>query len=293
MPRFGGVFYIIILLMRTLSAINVHDTVVALILAVSRSLPPDMLAALRRAHATETSPQGQEVLRQLLENADYAAASGLPLCQDTGTAVFFVEHGESLRLEGGTLHETLTAATAHAYRTGFLRASMCHPFTRVNTGDNTPISLHTELVPGDSLRISFLPKGGGAENMSRCAMLTPSKGRQGIKDFVLSTVKDAGPNPCPPIIVGLGVGGTFDLAPTLAKHALLRPVGQPSLDPEAAALEQELLAEINALRIGPGGFGGLHTCLALHAELRPCHIASLPVAVNIQCNSARRGEVVL
>lgn len=278
--------------MRYLPVTHVHDTVVALILAASRALPPDMLEALRRAHTTETSPHGQEVLRQLLENADYAASSGLPLCQDTGTAVFFVEHGEDVRLDGGTLRETLTAATAHAYSIGFLRASMCHPFSRANTGDNTPISLHTELVPGDKLRISFLPKGGGAENMSRCAVFAPAKGRQGIKDFVLSTVKDAGPNPCPPIIVGLSVGGTFDLAPALAKHALLRPVGQPSPDPDAATLEQELLAEINALCIGPGGFGGVNTCLAVHAELRPCHIASLPVAVNIQCNSARRGEVL-
>lgn len=279
--------------MRNVSASLLHDAVVGLILAVSRRLPPDVLAALNRALETERAPQGREVLRQILENAAYAERSGLPVCQDTGTAVFFVEHGEDVRLSGGTLRETLTGATAEAYRAGFLRASMCHPFSRVNTGDNTPIILHTELTPGDRITVRFLPKGGGAENMSRCAMFSPSRGRQGVRDFVISTVAEAGPNPCPPLLVGVGVGGTFDLAPTLAKKALLRPAGEPSADPEAAALEQELKEAINRLPIGPGGLGGDVTCLAVHVALHPCHIASLPVAVNIQCNAARRGEVTL
>ena len=202
-----------------------------------------------------------------------------------------MKHGEDVRLEGGTLRETLTRATADAYRTGHLRNSMCHPLTRANTGDNTPIVLHVDLAPGDELTIRFLPKGGGAENMSRCAMFPPSRGREGIKDFVRRVVAEAGPNPCPPVIVGVGVGGTFDLAPALAKEALLRPLGTPNPDPEAALLERELLPELNRLCIGPGGMGGDATCLAVHVRLHPCHIASLPVAVNIQCNAARYGEV--
>lgn len=277
--------------MRHLSAEAVREAITALILTVSRGLPPDVRAGLAAARQTETSPSGREILRQLLENADYAQAAGLPVCQDTGTAVFFVEHGEDVRLTGGTLRDTLTRATVDAYRAGYLRNSMCHPFTRANTGDNTPIVLHTELVPGDGLTIRFLPKGGGAENMSRCAMFAPARGREGVADFVLTTVAEAGPNPCPPIIVGVGVGGTFDLAPALAKRALLRPLGAPSPDPDAACLERELLAAINRLPIGPGGLGGDATCLAVHVCLHPCHIASLPVAVNIQCNAARRGEV--
>lgn len=277
--------------MRYLSADLVRQALTTLILATSRALPPDVEQAMRAAHTAESSPQGREILRQLLENADYARASGLPLCQDTGTAVFFVEHGEDVRLQGGSLHGVLTAATVQAYREGFLRNSMCHPFSRANTGDNTPIILHTELVPGDELRISFLPKGGGAENMSRCTMLSPSQGRAGVKEFVIHTVAEAGPNPCPPIIVGVGVGGTFDLAPALAKQALLHPLGSPNPDSEAALLERELLAGIRCLGIGPGGLGGDTTCLAVQVRIHPCHIASLPVAVNIQCNAARRGEI--
>lgn len=277
--------------MRLLSAEIVRQRVAALILAVSRGLPPDVLTALTAARATERSPRGREILRQLLDNAAYAEATDLPICQDTGSAVFFVEHGEDVRLEGGTLRDTLTRATAEAYRAGYLRNSMCHPLSRANTGDNTPIILHVDLVPGDGLTVRFLPKGGGAENMSRCAMFPPSAGREGVKDFVRSVVAEAGPNPCPPIIVGVGVGGTFDLAPTLAKEALLRPLGSSNPDPEAALLEQELLPELNRLPIGPGGLGGDTTCLAVHVRLHPCHIASLPVAVNIQCNAARHGEV--
>ena len=277
--------------MRLVSADTVRERVTKLILTVSRGLPPYVLEALAAARANERSPRGREILRQLLDNAAYAAATGLPVCQDTGSAVFFVKHGEDVRLEGGTLRETLTRATADAYRTGHLRNSMCHPLTRANTGDNTPIVLHVDLAPGDELTIRFLPKGGGAENMSRCAMFPPSRGREGIKDFVRRVVAEAGPNPCPPVIVGVGVGGTFDLAPALAKEALLRPLGTPNPDPEAALLERELLPELNRLCIGPGGMGGDATCLAVHVRLHPCHIASLPVAVNIQCNAARYGEV--
>lgn len=280
-------------LMRTISAERLRQAVEALILSVSRTLPPDVSSALQKACTQERSPQGREVLRQLLANANYAEEKGLPVCQDTGTAVFFVELGENARVDGPGLHATLEAATRNAYANGYLRNSMCHPLTRANTGDNTPLSLHLDLVSGEGLRIRFLPKGGGAENMSRCAMFAPSKGVQGIKDFVLETVTSAGPNPCPPIIVGVGVGGTFDLAPALAKEALLMPLDTMNPDPDAAALEAELLDAINRLPIGPGGLGGNQTCLGVRLLLRPCHIASLPVAVNIQCNAARRGEICL
>ena len=279
--------------MRIISAERLRQAVEALILSVSRSLPSDVRAALQSALAEESSVQGREILRQLLANADYAEATGLPLCQDTGTAVFFVEMGEDARIDGAGLQATLETATRNAYASGYLRNSMCHPLTRANTGDNTPISLHLDLVAGDGLRIRFLPKGGGAENMSRCAMFAPSRGISGIRDFVLDTVRQAGPNPCPPIIVGMGVGGTFDLAPTIAKKALLMPLDMPNPDPDAAALEAELLDAINRMPIGPGGLGGTRTCLGVRLLLRPCHIASLPVAVNIQCNAARRGEICL
>jgi fumarate hydratase subunit alpha len=202
-----------------------------------------------------------------------------------------VEHGEDVRLEGASLRRTLTDAARAAYSRGNLRASVCHPFSRANTGDNTPIVLHTELVPGDGMVIRFLPKGGGAENMSRCAMLSPADGREGVVRFVINAVAEAGPNPCPPILVGVGVGGSFEQAPLLAKQALVRPLGDPNPDPEAGELETELLARLNRLSIGPGGLGGDATCLAAHLIVAPCHIASLPVAVNIQCNAARRGEL--
>lgn len=279
--------------MRTLLATELVQRVSEMVMASSRHLPPDVLAALQKAHAREVSAPAKAVLEQLLENARYAAAVNLPLCQDTGAAVFFVEHGEGLRLSGGTLHESLTEATRTAYAQAFLRASICHPLSRANTGDNTPIFLHTELVPGEALRITFLPKGGGAENMSRCSVFPPAKGRDGVKDFVHETVRLAGPNPCPPLIVGVGIGGSFDSVPTMAKQSLLRPLDEENPDPEAAALEAELLEELNALPIGAGGMGGNNTCLGVRVLLRPCHIASLPVAVNIQCNSARRGVVVL
>ncbi len=278
--------------MRIIDVDALQGAVEAMILDSQRLLPPDVAQALQAAFAVESSPQGADVLGQLLENAACAAQSGLPLCQDTGTFVFFVEVGEELFLKG-SLHKMLERATASACAKGYLRASLCHPLSRANTGNNTPPAIHFEQTPGEGLRIRFLPKGGGAENMSRLAMLTPAKGRQGIKDFVLQSVREAGPNPCPPIIVGVAIGASFDMAPALAKKALLRPLDRPAADGEAAALEQELKEEINALHIGPGGLGGLCTCLGVRVEMHPCHIACLPVAVNIQCNSARRGELVL
>lgn len=276
--------------MRTISADLVYSAISDLIAKTVRVLPNDVLLALDQAQKDESHPQAKEILAQLLQNAAYAKAENLPLCQDTGLAVFFVEHGEDVRLSGAGLHETLTRAVVTAYG-AYLRKSMCHPFSRVNTGNNTPISLHIEMKPGDMLKIGFLPKGGGADNMSRCAMLPPSAGKQGIIDFILQTVAEAGSNPCPPIIAGIGIGGSFDQAPIAAKKMLLREIGTQSPDPEAAELEQTLLAALNNLNIGPGGLGGHTTCLAVFVDIQPCHIASLPVAVNIQCNSVRRGVI--
>lgn len=276
--------------MRIIPAEQVFSAIRDLISRTMRVLPGDVLRALEESKKNELLPQAKETLNQLLQNAAYAQAEGLPLCQDTGMAVFFVEHGEDVRLGGAGLHETLTKATSAAYGK-YLRNSMCHPFSRANTGNNTPISLHVNLTPGDRIKIGFLPKGGGAENMSCCAMLTPSAGRQGIIDFVLQTVANAGPNPCPPIIVGVGIGGSFDQAPIHAKKVLFREIGSPNPDAEAETLERTLLAELNGMNIGPGGLGGQTTCLAVFVDIQPCHIASLPVAVNIQCNSARRGVI--
>lgn len=279
--------------MRKVSARDVHDKVRDMILEAARFLPKDVYQSLQKKMAEETADSGREILRQLIENADYAAQSGLALCQDTGAAIFFVEHGEDVRIEGGTLIEVLNNAMVEGYDKGFLRKSMCHPLTRKNTGDNRPAIIHTELVPGDKIKIKFMAKGGGSENMSRCTMLTPAVGWAGIKEFVVRRMAEAGPNPCPPTIVGVGIGGTFDLAPTLAKKALFRPVDVRNPDPEIAAMEEELLKEVNALGVGPMGLGGATTSLDVKIEMHPCHIASLPVAVNVQCHSSRIREVIL
>lgn len=279
--------------MRKISAQEVHEKVRDMILEASRYLPKDVYQSLQKNMTEETTDSGREICRQLIENADYAAESGLALCQDTGAAIFFVEHGEDVRIDGGTLVEVLNKAMVEGYEKGFLRKSMCHPLTRKNTGDNRPAVIHTELVPGDKIKINFMAKGGGSENMSRCTMLTPAVGWAGIKEFVVRRMAEAGPNPCPPTIVGVGIGGTFDLAPALAKKGLFRPVGVRNADPEIAAMEEELLKEINALGVGPMGLGGSTTSLDVKIEMHPCHIASLPVAVNVQCHSSRIREVIL
>lgn len=258
-------------------------------------LGEDMVATLTSAHDREVSPLGRQVLDQLLENARLAREQAMPLCQDCGTVVAFLELGQDAHVVGGDLLQAIEEGVRRGYKEGYFRGSIVRqPFTaRKNTGDNTPPVIHTEIVPGDRLRIRLLPKGGGGENMSRLAMLTPAQGRQGIIDTVVKAVEDAGGNPCPPTIVGVGIGGTADKAMLLAKMALLRPVGSPSPDPETAELEAELLERINRLGIGPLGFGGVTTALAVHVETYPCHIAALPVAVNLQCHSARVAETVL
>lgn len=258
------------------------------------NLPADVRRCLDRAAAGETSPTGRDVLDQIRENAAIAAAEQVPICQDTGFAVVFLELGQDAHVEGGDLYAAVNEGVRKGYREGYLRKSIVgHPLERVNTGDNTPAVIHTEIVPGDGLKITVAPKGGGSENMSAIRILKPAEGVAGVKKFVVETVESAGPNPCPPVVVGVGVGGTFEKAAWLAKKALLRDLGEPAADPAAAALERELLEEINCLGIGPAGLGGKTTALAVHVELYPAHIASLPVAVNLNCHAARHAQAVL
>jgi fumarate hydratase subunit alpha len=258
-------------------------------------LGEDVLAALKKARASEPSPVGQAVLDQILQNAEIASQGELPLCQDTGQTVVFLELGQEVHIVGGSLYEAIQEGVRRGYQEGYLRKSVADkPFSaRTNTKDNTPAVIHTEIVPGDKVKITVVPKGGGSENMSFFRMFLPAAGRQGITDWVVECVDKAGANPCPPIIVGVGIGGTIDQTTLIAKKALLRPVGQPNPDPEAAEMEAEILQRVNKLGIGPQGLGGQTTALAVHVETFPCHIASLPVAVNIQCHSARHKEVVI
>ena len=281
--------------MREIKAEEVTKTVARLCQEANFYLGEDVVEALKNAREAEESAVGRETLDRILENAQIAAREGVPLCQDCGTAVVFLELGQDAHVVGGDLYKAIEKGISQGYNEGYLRKSMARqPFsTRVNTRDNTPPVIHTEVVPGDRLKVWIVPKGGGSENMSRIAMLTPAQSRQGIIDFVVKAVDEAGSNPCPPIIVGVGIGGTAEKAMLLAKKSLLRKVGEPNPDKEVADLENELLIRINALGIGPQGFGGRITALAVHVEQFPAHIASLPVAVNIQCHAARHKEVVL
>lgn len=279
--------------MRTISAAEVRDTVARLCIEANQTLSPDLESALRKAAADEPWDLAQSTLNTLCENLDAARQTGLPICQDTGMACVFCEVGQDVHIEGdfeAAIHE----GVAKGYTEGFLRKSVVKdPIRRGNTGDNTPAVLNVRLVPGDRLKIIVAPKGFGSENMSRLAMLKPSDGEAGVKAFILDTVRQAGPNPCPPIIVGVGIGGTFERAALLAKQALLRPVGSHHPDPYYAAMEQELLDAINAMGIGPQGFGGRTTALGLQIETFPTHIAGMPVAVNISCHVTRHKEAVL
>ncbi|HQJ51641.1 MAG TPA: fumarate hydratase [Anaerolineae bacterium] len=277
---------------REVSCEAVTTAVTDLFIEANYHLPPDVLQAIERARASEESPVGREVLGQILENATQGE---YPLCQDTGLAVVFVELGQDVHIAGSDLNECIAEGVRRAYRDGYLRKSaVARPYSaRVNTGDNTPPIVHYKLVPGDRIKLTVLPKGGGAENMSYLRMMLPAAGRQGIIDWVTEVVDQSGANPCPPVIVGVGIGGTSDQAMLLAKEALLRPVGQPSPVAEDAELEAELLEHINRLGIGPAGLGGRVTALAVHVLSQPCHIASMPVAVNLQCHSARRKEAVI
>ncbi|MDD3580022.1 MAG: fumarate hydratase [Desulfobacca sp.] len=276
--------------------INVQEVTAAVkqaAMTANFELGADMLRALEKGAREEESPAGQEVFRQLLENARIAREKRIPICQDCGLTVVFAELGQEVHLVGGDFNEAIQEGVRQGYQAGYLRKSLCHPLTRKNTGDNTPAVIYTTIVPGDQLKLMVVPKGGGSENMSRVFMLRPAAGLAGIKEKVVETVRDAGANPCPPTIIGVGIGGTFEQAALLAKKALLREVGSQHPDPELAALEQELLTMINNLGIGPQGLGGRFTSLAVHINLMPCHIASLPVAVNVQCHASRHQEVVL
>jgi fumarate hydratase subunit alpha len=280
---------------REISTEQITREVARLCIEANYHLGGDVLAALRNAREREVSPVGQAVLDQILQNAEVAAQGELPLCQDTGLAVVFLELGQDVHIVGGDLYEALNEGVRQGYQGGYLRKSVVdRPFSaRVNTRDNTPAVIHTDIVPGDRLKITVAPKGGGSENMSYLKMFSPAAGRQGIVDWVVECVDKSGANPCPPIIVGVGIGGTMDQTTLLAKKSLLRPVGQPHPDPEVAELEAEILERVNGLGIGPQGLGGRVTALAVHVETFPCHIASLPVAVNLQCHSARHKEAML
>lgn len=258
-------------------------------------LGDDVIAALKKARDKAESPLEKGTLDQILENAYIAARESLPLCQDCGAAVILLKIGQEVHIKGGDLHAALEEGVRQGYTQGYLRKSMAsHPFSsRTNTRDNTPPIVHTEIVPGEKLHITVMPKGGGAENMSRLIMLEPAQGRQGVVNAIIKTVDEAGSNPCPPVIVGVGIGGTSEKVMMLAKEALLRPLGRFNPDPEVAELEKELLERVNALGIGAGGFGGRTTALGVHIEVFPAHIASMPVAVNMQCHSARHKEAVI
>lgn len=277
--------------MRVIGAEAVSALISQLVLDAAFSLGADELAALERAFRNETSPQGKSVLKTLLENAKVASEERLPLCQDCGSAVVWIERGDEVVIEGGSLREAVDEGVRQGYARGFLRKSVLRGgLHRENTGDNTPAFLHVDSVPGEAFRVRLALKGGGAENTSALKMLVPADGREGVIDFVVETVKKAGGKPCPPVILGVGVGGNFEGAAWLAKKALFRQLGAPASDADVAELEEEILDRINALGIGPMGLGGSVTALAVHVEEGPCHIASLPVAVNVECHSHRHRE---
>jgi fumarate hydratase subunit alpha len=279
--------------MRALAAKTVEEAVRKMCIEANLVGSKDLVRAFEQAREAEESETGKAVLDQLLTNLRIAEQEKIPICQDTGCAVFFVERGEELRIEGGTLDEAINAGMMRGYTDGYLRKATCDCLTRKNRGDNSPAVIYTECVAGDGLKISFMAKGGGSENMSGVAMLKPAQGWNGIRDFVVSTVDKAGANPCPPIIIGLGIGGTMDKAALNAKKALLRPLGEKNPDPELAAMEAELLTAVNKLGIGPQGYGGRTTALDVSIIRWPCHIASLPVAINVQCHASRHREIEL
>jgi len=279
--------------MREVQASEITRAVRDLFIDANCNLGEDVLAAFDRGIATDESPVAKEVLRELKENARIARDEQSPICQDTGLAVLFVEVGQDVHIVGGDLKAAINEGVKKGYGEGYLRKSACHPFTRANTKDNTPAVIHFDIVAGDKVRILAVPKGGGAENMSRVDMLSPSAGLEGIKDFIVKRIEASGSNPCPPTVVGVGIGGTFERSALLAKKALTRKIGERNTDPELAKVEVEVLARINKLGIGPMGYGGNTTSLDVFFEVEPCHIASLPVAVNVQCHAARHKEAVI
>ncbi len=283
--------------MRTIKYEDIGKSIKNMIRHTATNLPEDALNALKKAYEEEKSPVAKKVIEQLLENAQIAKEEKKPLCQDTGLAVFFVKVGQDLKIEGGSLKDAINEGTEQGYKEGYLRASTCDCFTRENLKDkigyNLPAVIHFDIVEGDKLDIEYAAKGGGSENVSRAKVLAPAQGKQGIIDFVKEVISEAGPNPCPPIIVGIGIGGTFEKAAISSKHALFREAGSPNPDPELDEFEKEILYELNNLGIGAMGMGGTQTVLAVHIEKNPCHIASLPVSVNVQCHSSRHSHIQL
>ena len=278
---------------REVNAVAITDAVEELCIRANTQLPPDVKQALDNAHAAEPWPLARQTLELLQQNLCVAAGKDLPICQDTGMACVFIELGQDVHINGN-LDEAVNEGVRRGYEKAYLRKSItADPLQRVNTGDNTPAFLTVHLVPGDVCKITVAPKGAGSENMSRLTMLKPADGVQGVKDFVMETVKQAGANPCPPIVLGVGIGGSFDKCAYLAKKALLRPLDEPNADPYYAALERQLLNEINAMGIGPQGFGGKTTCLGVSIEKMATHVACLPVAVNISCHVTRRASAKL
>jgi len=272
---------------------NIISAIEALFIDANINASNNIVEALNEGIGKEESSVGKEVLRELIRNIDIAKEEHIPICQDTGLAVTFLEIGQDVHIHGGSLIDAVNEGVRRAYKNGYLRKSCCDPFSRKNTGDNTPAIIHTSIVPGDRIKIIALPKGGGSENYGEVRMLVPSQGREGVKSFVLEMVKKGGPNPCPPIIVGVGIGGNFETSALLSKEALMVPIGRRNENPSIAELELEILNNINRTGIGPQGYGGTVTALDVHVKIMPCHIASLPVAVNIQCHAHRIKEVTI
>ena len=280
--------------MKTINVNEIIKTVKELSIEANYYLPNDVKAAIEEAEKNEKWPIANNILNKILENSQIAATEKMPICQDTGMACVFVDIGQDVHIIGGSLEEAINEGVRQGYAEGFLRKSVVKdPLHRVNTNDNTPALIYYNMVPGDKVKITVAPKGFGSENMRRIAMLKPSDGLEGVKNFVIETVRMAGPNPCPPIVIGIGIGGSFDKAAYLAKKALIRPVNENNTDEFYSNLEKELLEEVNKIGIGPQGFGGKTTALALNIETYPTHIAGLPVAVNINCHATRHKERVL
>jgi fumarate hydratase subunit alpha len=280
--------------MRDIHTSAIVDAVKKLCIDANLDLEPDMLRAFDRALTTERSPAGRHVLQTLKQNAEMARTQRIPYCQDTGFVVCFVELGQDVHITGDALDAAINEGVRQGYTEGYLRASIVRsPFDRVNTGDNTPAVIHVDVVPGATLKLMLMAKGGGCENRSKYRMLTPAEGTPGVKDWILDCVSTAGPDACPPLILGVGVGGTFEKAALLSKKALFRELGSPNPEPAIDALERELLARANRLGIGPQGYGGDTTAFGIHILTYPCHITSLPVAVTIECHAHRHKEVTL
>ncbi|AEA33115.1 fumarate hydratase [Hippea maritima] len=278
---------------RSVSVKDIEEAVYKLALEAAYHIPEDVLEAEKKAYEKEKSPVAKQVLETIFQNIEVSSKEEFPLCQDTGLAVIFLEVGQDVHFTDGYVVDAINKGVERAYKDGYLRKSTCHPLTRENYGNNLPTVVHTFVVPGNKVKIIFDAKGGGSESMSKVQMLKPADGRDGIIQTVVDWVIQAGPNPCPPVIVGVGIGGDFERAAVMAKHATLRHVGKPSDDPVLAEMEQEILEKVNNSGIGPAGLGGLTTCLGVHIEMEPCHIATLPLGINIACHVNRHKEIEL